>query len=104
MEKIVEQGLLYDFYGELLTPHQREVYESAVFEDMSPSEIAQEYGISRQGIHDLIKRCDKLLIGYEEKLQLVHKFLYIKDKAQQIEALTGEPEIKELVKQIIEEL
>ena len=104
MEKIVEQGLLYDFYGELLTAHQREVYESAVFEDMSPSEIAQEYGISRQGIHDLIKRCDKLLIGYEEKLQLVHKFLYIKEKAQQIETLTSEPAIKELVRQILKEL
>ena len=48
MEKIVEQGLLYDFYGELLTEHQRRVYEDVVFNDMSLSEIAEEQGISRQ--------------------------------------------------------
>ena len=42
MEKIVEQGLLYDFYGELLTEHQRHIYEDVVFNDMSPSEIAEE--------------------------------------------------------------
>ncbi|MFR6348642.1 MAG: DNA-binding protein, partial [Enterocloster aldenensis] len=52
MEKIVEQGLLYDFYGELLTAHQRRVYEDVVFNDLSPSEIAGELGISRQGVHD----------------------------------------------------
>ena len=74
MEKIVEQGLLYDFYGELLTEHQRHIYEDVVFHDMSLSEIAEEQGISRQGVHDLIKRCDKLLSGYEQKLGLVQKF------------------------------
>ena len=51
MEKIVAQGLLYDFYGELLTEHQRRVYEDVVFNDMSLSEIAEEQGISRQGVH-----------------------------------------------------
>ena len=74
MEKIVAQGLLYDFYGELLTEHQRRVYEDVVFNDMSLSEIAEEQGISRQGVHDLVKRCDKILSGYEEKLKLVEKF------------------------------
>ena len=59
MEKIVEQGLLYDFYGELLTEHQRRIYEDMVFNDLSPSEIAKEQGISRQSVHDLKKRCDK---------------------------------------------
>ena len=49
MEKIVAQGLLYDFYGELLTEHQRRVYEDVVFNDMSLSEIAEEQEISRQG-------------------------------------------------------
>ena len=67
MEKIVEQGLLYDFYGELLTEHQRHIYEDVVMNDMSLSEIAQEAGISRQGVHDLIKRCDKTLEEYESK-------------------------------------
>ena len=56
MERIVEQTLLYDFYGELLNEHQRGVYEDAVFNDLSLSEIADEYGISRQGVHDLNKK------------------------------------------------
>ena len=59
MEKIVEQGLLYDFYGELLTKHQQSVYEDVVFNDLSLSEIADEQGITRQGVHDLIRRCDR---------------------------------------------
>ena len=46
MEKIVEQGMLYDFYGELLTEHQRKIYEDVVLNDMSLSEIAEEQGIS----------------------------------------------------------
>ena len=54
MEKIVRQGLLYDFYGELLTEHQRRIYEDVVCNDLSLSEIAQEQGITRQGVHDLI--------------------------------------------------
>ena len=71
MEKIVEQGLLYDFYGELLTEHQRRIYEDMVLNDLSPSEIAKEQGISRQSVHDLKKRCDRILEEYESKLQLV---------------------------------
>ena len=78
MEKIVEQGLLYDFYGELLTDHQRSVYEDVVFNDLSPSEIAKEQGISRQGVHDLIRRCNKILEEYEAKLHLVAKFVKIR--------------------------
>ena len=78
MERIVEQGLLYDFYGELLTEHQRRIYEDAVFGDLSPSEIAEEQGISRQGVHDLIRRCDRILGDYEAKLHLVAKFLAIR--------------------------
>ena len=68
MEKIVEQTLLYDFYGELLTEHQRQIYEDVIFNDLSLSEAAQERGISRQGVHDMIRRCSRILQGYEEKL------------------------------------
>ena len=80
MDEILKQTLLYDFYGELLTKHQKEIYEQFVLEDLSLSEIAGEAGISRQGVHDLIKRCQKALEGYEEKLHLVEKFLSIKEK------------------------
>ena len=56
MEKILEQTLLYDFYGELLTEHQRQVYEDVVLNDFSLSEVAAARGISRQGVHDLVRR------------------------------------------------
>ena len=88
MEKIVEQTLLYDFYGELLTDHQKEIYEDAVFNDLSLSEIANEQGISRQGVHDLIKRCDRTLGGYEKKLQLIHKFQQTRELVAEIHKLT----------------
>lgn len=74
MEKIVRQSLLYDFYGELLTEHQKNVYEDVIINDLSYSEIAALNGISRQGVYDLIKRCDKILEEYEDKLKLVEKF------------------------------
>lgn len=90
MEKIVEQGLLYDFYGELLTDHQKAIYEDVVINDMSLSEIAREQGISRQGVHDMIKRCDRILNGYEEKLGLVEKFLKTKKMVEEIHRLTEE--------------
>ena len=90
MEKIVEQGLLYDFYGELLTAHQRSVYEDVVFNDLSPSEIAREKGISRQGIHDLIRRCDKILEEYEAKLHLVAKFVKIRETVEEIQQQADE--------------
>ena len=87
MEKIVRQGLLYDFYGELLTKHQRRIYEDVVFNDLSLSEIAQEQGITRQGVHDLVRRCDRILEGYEDKLHLVEKFQQTKKLAGQIQNL-----------------
>ncbi len=88
MESIVRQSLLYDFYGELLTEHQRKVYEDVVFNDLSLSEVAQEQGISRQGVHDLIKRCDKILCEYEEKLQLISKFQKTRRMVEEIQNKT----------------
>lgn len=90
MEKIYEQTLLYDFYGELLTEHQRQVYEEAVYNDMSLGEIAQVEGISRQGVHDLIRRCDKILMEYESRLHLVERFAKAKEKIREIERLTDQ--------------
>ena len=71
MEKLVRQGMLFDYYGGLLTDHQREVYGELVNNDLSLSEIAEEFGITRQGVHDLIKRCDRQLEAYEAKLHLI---------------------------------
>ena len=90
VEKIVEQSLLYDFYGELLTQHQRRIYEDVVFNDYSLSEVAEDEGISRQGVHDLIKRCDKQLKVYEEKLHLMGRFMQTKKDVELIKSYAKE--------------
>ncbi len=104
MDELFEKSLLYDFYGELLTEHQQSVYQSFVFEDMSLAEVAEEQGITRQGVHDLVKRCDKILQEYEDKLHLVEKFVSIKEKAKQIQDSSDLKEIKALASDILEEL
>ena len=90
MNKILEQALLYDFYGELLTTHQKEVYEQFILDDLSLSEIAESAGISRQGVHDLIRRCQRALEGYEDKLHLVERFLSVKEKVGEIGEILDE--------------
>lgn len=103
MEKILEQTLLYDFYGELLTEHQKQIYEEVVLNDYSFSEVAAEQGISRQGVHDLIKRCGRILEDYESKLHLVEKFVTIKEQIERIEASLqekAEPDREELKRQL----
>ena len=104
IEKLELRGMLYDFYGELLTPHQKKIYEDAIVNDLSLSEIANEQGISRQGVHDIIKRCDEALAEYEEKLHLVEKFARIKHMISQINLLTDDVRIRQLSNEIIEEL
>ncbi len=95
MDEILEQALLYDFYGELLTNHQKEIYEQFILEDLSLSEIAETAGISRQGVHDLVKRCQKTLEGYETRLHLVRRFLSIKEKIHELEKLLDSSELTE---------
>ena len=105
MEKIVEQTLLFDFYGELLTEHQKIIYEDVVFGDLSFTEAAEARSISRQGVHDMIKRCNKILADYEEKLHLVEKFQVIKGKVEDIRMSADDPErIKQISDEILEEL
>lgn len=114
MDDILKQTLLYDFYGELLTEHQKEIYEQAVLEDMSLSEIAAEAGISRQGVHDLVKRCNKTLEGYEEKLHLVERFMSVKERVHELNELLVHyeehdereliEEVRKVSEQILEEL
>ena len=107
MEKFVEQTLLYDFYGELLTERQQQVYESVVLEDYSLSEVAENLGISLQGVHDMIKRCNHTLEEYESRLHLVEKFLCIRKQVQKIKELAvgyNAGEITEISNKILEEL
>ncbi len=113
VEEIVEQSLLYDFYGELLTEHQRKIYEAAFFENYSLSEIASDAGISRQGVHDLLRRCDKQLRAYESTLHLVERFTKVKEGLESIVNLVDDSQgiaddkrkaIKDIANTLMEEL
>nr|WP_271716104.1 sigma factor-like helix-turn-helix DNA-binding protein [Anaeromicropila herbilytica] len=89
IDKIVELSLLYDFYGELLKEHNKQIFEDYILNDLTLSEIADEQGISRQGVHDIVKRCSKQLSVYEEKLRLMDKFILTKQKVNQINELAN---------------
>ncbi|MBR6401013.1 MAG: putative DNA-binding protein [Firmicutes bacterium] len=90
MDKLLEITLLYDFYGELLTDKQKSVMELYYLNDFSLHEIAAEHGITRQAVLDMIKRTEKLLAQYEQKLGLVSKYLEQKAKLDRItEKLKG---------------
>lgn len=105
MNQVLQKTLLYDFYGELLTEHQRNVYEEVVLNDISCSEAAEDLGISRQGVHELVKRSSRILEEYESKLHLVERFLCIRQKVEQIQMLAdrcGELDKESLARQVRE--
>ena len=83
-DDITKQSLLYDFYGELLTERQREVLELYNEENLSLAEIAEEFGISRQGVHDALHKAQKALEDYEYKLGLVERFSATRDAISSI--------------------
>jgi len=87
MEEIVELSLLFDFYGEMLGDHKKQIFEDYVLNDLSLAEIADEEGISRQGVHDIVKRCTKQLKEYEAALHLVEKFQNMKKKLTEVSEL-----------------
>ncbi len=109
MERIVRQTMLFDFYGELLTEHQRSAYEDVVMNDLSYAELARLQNISRQAAYDMIRRCDKQLEEYEEKLHLVERFLRIREQMKEIEATAKElqeasadPKVRESAESILQ--
>ena len=114
MEEFLQQTLLYDFYGELLTEHQRKVYEEVVLNDLSYSEAAEMFVVSRQGVHELVKRCNKILSEYESKLHLVERFVQIRETVKQIQKMASQIDfidketlasgVRELSGKILEEL
>jgi len=104
LDRIVEKSLLFDFYGELLTEHQQKIYEDVVFNDISCSEVAENQGISRQGVHDLIKRCGHILDDYETKLHLVERFVSLKEKVAIRMAADDPEEVRKISDELLKEL
>lgn len=84
LDRMVRLSLLYDFYGVLLKEQKRKIFEDYIQNDYSLGEIARMCNISRQGVHDLVKRCIKELEDYEEKLCLISRFQSTKEKVLRI--------------------
>ena len=83
-EKDLEIGLLLDFYGELLSVGRRRTAELYYNEDLSLAEIAEEVGITRQGVRDSINKAKSQVTEYEAKLGLAAKFRVIEETLDDI--------------------
>ena len=103
----LEMTLLFDYYGELLTQRQRDCLDMRYNQDMSLGEIAQELGVSRQGVFDTLNRAETLLRNMEAKTGFLRRDEKVRGAARQIvraaEALdvSEDPEIKRLAGQIL---
>ena len=104
-------AMLYDFYGDLLTDRQKEFYDLYYNEDLSLAEIAENYGITRQGVRDVIVRAEAYLTEVEDKTGLIRRFHTMKaqlkevaDCADRIYALNdsrfNDQELEDLVQRI----
>ncbi len=110
LQKTVEISVLYDFYNQMLTEKQRDIVDLYYNQDLSLGEIADEFNISRQAVYDMLKRTEKLLYQYEEKLGFIkllqtknEKILTILDKVIDLEnGLNLSSSSEQLQKQINE--
>ena len=98
-------SLLYDYYGELLTEKQQTCFDLYYNQDLSLSEIAQEAGITRQGVHDTLVRAEAILSNMEQKTGCIERSLRTQAALQDIiaaaNALQSLPQAKELAEQIL---
>ena len=76
--------MLFDFYGEVLTPQQKEFFDLYYNEDLSLAEIAENYGISRQGVRDVIVRAEAIMTDLEDKTGLMKRFMLMQQQVQAI--------------------
>ena len=76
--------MLFDFYGEVLTPRQKEFFDLYYNEDLSLAEIAENYGISRQGVRDVIVRAEAIMTDLEDKTGLRKRFMLMQQQVQAI--------------------
>ncbi len=93
LDKVLKISLLYDFYGALLTEKQRISLELHYFQDLSLSEIAEQLDVSRQAVHDLLKRAEQILDEHECKLQLVARYHEERQLLREVFELLNQPHL-----------
>ena len=96
-------SILYDYYGNLLKENQAAIIEMYYNLDYSLSEIAEELNISRQGVHDALKRAEKTHSDYEKKIKLHDKYVKFSDAAENIiklSSMINEDKYKDIVEKI----
>ena len=105
-EKNLEIGYLLDFYGDVLSERKRTVLDYYYNDDLSLSEIAEEIGISRQGVRELIKKAGEELMFYEEKLGLAKRFQLVEAQTAELLSLMEKEgvagEVREAAKELLE--
>lgn len=103
----LEMTLLFDYYGELLTQRQRDCLDMRYNQDMSLGEIAQELGVSRQGVFDTLNRAETLLRNMEAKTGFLCRDEKVRKAARRIMQATEtlgaaqDPETRQLARQIL---
>ena len=102
MAKNYEIAVLIDFYGEMLTAKQRDFLEYYYNDDLALAEIAENVGITRQGVRDLIKRGEQTLVSLEESCRYCERFLKLKELSAR--ARGGDKTAAENIFDIIDEL
>ena len=103
-EKDLKIAYLLDFYGEVLTERKKEVLDMYYNEDLSLAEIAEQIGISRQGVRELIKKAEEELYFLEEKLELAGRMSALRKHADAMLCIAKNEEISESLKKEIEEI
>ncbi len=91
LNKLNRINLLYDIYSPLLTERQQEVLRLYFSDDFSLGEIAAEYGISRQAVHDLIRRALNSIEAFEEKLALYSRFNFQQERLLEADQILEKP-------------
>lgn len=102
-EKNFIYSILYDYYGDLLKDNQSTIIELYYNLDYSLSEIAEEINISRQGVHDALKRAEKTLMEYEDKIKLHNKYVKFSEAAEniiQMSSIIDDDKYKDIVEKI----
>ncbi len=103
-EKDLNLGYLLDFYGELLPERKRSVIDMYYNEDLSLGEIAEQIGISRQGVRDIVKKAEEELLFYEEKLKLASKLQAAEKKTEELSEIAKQAGVPEDIQKKIYEL